>query len=233
MDSPVFNTLKNVAGYGVGTLAALDTIKSGGLGSYLMNRQRLMSDPGFRASLAGSPFAAGVFGVSGDTGPAPAAPGLPAAGGGVVQPANFVGPPAPGQQVAPPGLNVPGYMPGTPRQWQPNLPPYDPEQALKQRGFAALQQAVAGPDLLPRGLAKTAAGIMPTMDETNAVLDRAADVQRAAGAGSTVVVDFPGMKVQQGSPYNLSAITAEEYRTYDQAAAAAAAKGPGWTVQPS
>src|SRR5215475_14239404 len=149
MDSPVFNTLKNVAGYGVGTLAALDTIKSGGLGSYLMNRQRLMGDPSFRASLAGSPFAAGVFGVSGETGPAPAPPGtLPQAapGGGVVQPAEMVGPPPPGVQVAQPGqtgalpaptaVNVPGYMPGTPRQWMPNLPPYEPKTALEQQGLA-------------------------------------------------------------------------------------------------
>src|SRR5215813_803779 len=71
MDSPITDTLKNVAGYGVGTLAALTTIKSGGLGSYLMNRQRLLQDPAFRASLEGSPFAAGVFGVSGERGPAP------------------------------------------------------------------------------------------------------------------------------------------------------------------
>jgi len=55
------NSIANVAGRGVGVLAALDTIKSGGLGSYLMNRQRLIGDPGFRASLAGSPFAAGLF----------------------------------------------------------------------------------------------------------------------------------------------------------------------------
>src|SRR5262249_47639415 len=136
--------LKQAAGFGVGTLAALTTIKGGGLGPYLMNRQRLMSDPGFRASLAGSPFMSGVFGVTGAQGPAPAAPTWPAAGGGAVaQPSDFVGPPAPAQQVAPPGqaapgelpapsaLNVPGYMPGTPRQWMPNLPPYDPEAALK------------------------------------------------------------------------------------------------------
>jgi len=240
MDSPVFNTIKNVAGYGVGTLAALDTIKGGGLGSYLMNRQRLMSDPGFRATLAGSPFMAGVFGVSGDTGPAPAAPGLPApTGATVAQPPDMVGPPAPAQ-VAPPGLNVPGYMPGTPRQWAPNLPPYDPEQALKQRGFATLQEAIAGPDLLQSGLAKTAAGIMPTRQETNAVLQRAADVQKDAGPGSTVVVDFPGMKVQQGSPYNLAAVTADEYPTYALALAAAAGRNasipagnPQWTVTPS
>src|SRR5262245_33461725 len=134
MDSPVTDTLKNVAGYGVGTLAALTTIKSGGLGSYLMNRQRLLQDPNFRASLEGSPFAAGVFGVSGERGPAPAPPGtLPQAApaGGVVQPAEFVGPPPPGVQVAQPGAlpaptaqNVPGYEPGTARAWHPLLSPY-------------------------------------------------------------------------------------------------------------
>src|SRR5215510_4198907 len=157
MDSPGFNTFANIAGRGVGVLAALDTIKSGGLGSYLMNRQRLMGDPGFRASLEGSPFSAGIFGVSGQTGPPPAPPGtLPQAapGGGVVQPAEFVGPPPPGMQVAQPGqtgalpaptaMNVPGYEPGTPRTWHPLFSPYAPKAALEQQGYATLEQLAAG-----------------------------------------------------------------------------------------
>jgi len=221
MDSPVFNSLKNVAGYGVGTLAALDTIKSGGLGSYLMNRQRLMSDPGFRASLAGSPFMAGVFGVSGDTGPMPAAPGLPAAGGGVVQPEGFVGPPAPAQQVAPPGLNVPGYMPGTPRQWAPNLPPYDPEQALKQQGLATIAQGVAtSGDVGMRAQYKAAGGIPLDMEETRALTERARKVQEWGGPGTSVKLDIPGMTTQVGSPY-----IGGQYLDYNAALAASAATG--------
>ena len=112
-DSPIFNTIKNVAGYGVGTLAALTTIKSGGLGNYIMNRQRMLQDPNFRASLEGSPFASGFFGVSGSTGAAPALPSLPqtAAGGAVAQPQPGAQPgpwaggyvlPEAGQQIAQP-----------------------------------------------------------------------------------------------------------------------------------
>jgi len=239
-DSPVFNTIKNVAGYGVGTLAALTTIKSGGLGNYLMNRQRMLADPGFRATLEGSPFAAGMFGVSGTTGAAPALALPQAAGGGAVaQPSDFVGPPAPGQQVAAPApaapgqlpaptaMNVPGYEPGTPRVWHPLFSPYAPKAALEQQGYATLEQLAAGGDDLQRGLAKTAAGIMPTMSETNAVLGRASQIQAAAGPGSTVVTEFPGMKVQQGSPYNLTAVTSDEYRTYGEAAAASAQRYGG------
>src|SRR5262245_16023487 len=240
MDSPAFNSFANIAGRGIGVLAALDTIKSGGLGSYLMNRQRLMGDPGFRASLAGSPFSAGIFGVSGQTGPAPAAPGaLPAVGGGVVQPSDFVGPPPPGVQVAAPGelaaptaYNVPGYMPGQARAWMPNLPPYDPEEALKQQAFASQQQAVAGGSDVQRGLAKTAVGIMPTQAESQAVLRQAADIQRQAGAGSTVGVKFPGMTVQIGSPYNLASVGPDEYPSYETATAAASQR-PGYSVIPS
>jgi soluble lytic murein transglycosylase-like protein len=245
--------LKNVAGYGVGTLAALTTIKSGGLGAYLMNRQRMMSDPGFRATLAGSPFAAGVFGVSGATGPAPAAPGLPAAAtGGVAQPADMVGLPPPGVPVAAPGqaapgqlpapsaLNVPGYMPGTPRAWMPKLPPYDPEEALKQQALASTQIALGATDALTSGIAKTQAGIMPTQRESDAILGQAKDIQRTAGAGSTVGVKLPGMTVQIGSPYNFASVGPEEYPNYQAAAAAAAARNAqlpagsaGWTVVPS
>jgi hypothetical protein len=250
MDSPAGDTLKQVAGYGVGTLAALTTIKSGGLGSYLMNRQRLMSDPGFRASMAGSPFMAGVFGVSGERGPAPAAPGqLPAtaAGGGVVQPAEMVGPPPPGVQVAQPGtlpeptaLNVPGYMPGTPRAWMPNLPPYDPKAALEQRGLATTELGLGLPEAGQRAQYKMAGGIPLNQEEQDAAVARARHLQELGGQGTVVKLDIPGMTTNVGSPYNFSAVTPDEYPTYAQAAAAAAAKNasipagnPQWTVQTS
>jgi len=255
MDSPVFNTIKNVAGYGVGTLAALDTIKSGGLGSYLMNRQRLMSDPGFRSTLAGSPFMAGVFGVSGGTGPAPAAPGLPAAAGGgaVAQPTELVGPTTTGQPlVAPPApaapggipgptaLNAPGYMPGTPRQWMPNLPPYDPKTGLEQLGLATARIGLEDPDAGRRAQAKMAAQIPLTDDEIVAATKRGAAVQALGGPGTVVKLDIPGMTTNVGSPYNLSAVTADEYSSYALATAAAASRNasipagnPQWTVRPS
>jgi hypothetical protein len=246
-DSPVFNTIKNVAGYGVGTLAALDTIKGGGLGNYLMNRQRLMSDPGFRSTLAGSPFAAGVFGVSGATGPAPAAPSYPAAAatGAVASPGDGFGPPAAGGQVAAPGdaaagqlpapsaFNVPGYIPGTPRAWMPNLPPYDPEEAIKQQAIASQQIAIGAPDSFLSGIAKMQAGIMPTQKETDAVIGQAKDIQHSAGIGSTVGVKLPGMTVQIGSPYNIAPLGEEEFSTPEQARAAATAHGPGWGIGPT
>src|SRR5262252_2506055 len=232
MDSPVTNALKQAAGFGVGTLAALTTIKSGGLGNYIMQRQRMLQDPSFRASLEGSPFTSGFFGVTGSTGAAPAL-ALPqtAAGGAVAQPSDMVGPPAPGQQVAAPApagpgqlpaptaMNVPGYEPGTARTWHPFLAPYAPKAALEEQGYATLEQYAAGGNDLQRGLAKTAGGIMPTLPETNAVLGRAAAIQHAAGPGSTAVVDFPGMKVQLGSPYNLTAMGTREYATPGEALA--------------
>jgi hypothetical protein len=243
--------LKNVAGYGVGTLAALTTIKSGGLGAYLMNRQRMMSDPGFRASLAGSPFAAGVFGVSGETGPVPAAPGqLPAtaAGGGVAAPlptpagtapvvqpgpyaSGYVFPSAPGQQVAQPGTlpeptaqNVPGYMPGTARQWMPNLPPYDPKAALEQRGLATTELGIGSSNAGQRAQYKMAGGIPLNDEEMVAATKRATVMQGLGGPGTVVKLDIPGMTTTVGSPYNFSPVTSEEYPTYALAAAAAAAK---------
>src|SRR5262249_24434931 len=204
-DSPVGNTLKNVAGYGVGTLAALDTIKSGGLGSYLMNRQRLMGDPGFRASLAGSPFMAGGFCVRGAAGrrpPAPRARSPPPAGrGGVVQPAEFVGPPAPGVQVAAPGelpaptaQTVPGYMPGQAGAWMPKLPPYEPKTALEQQGLATTELGLTSPDAGQRAQFKMAGGIPLNDQEIAAAAQRARVVQALGGPGTVVQLDIPGMK---------------------------------------
>jgi len=236
MDSPVGNALKNVAGYGVGTLAALTTIKGGGLGPYLMNRQRLMSDPGFRASLAGSPFAAGVFGVSGETGPAPAAPSFPAPGGGVAQPSDFVGPPAPGQVVAPPAqtaagqlpaptaFNVPGYMPGGGRAWMPSLPAYDPKAALEQRGLATMELGIGSQDAGQRAQYKMAAGIPLDDSEIVAATKRASAVQALGGPGTVVKLDIPGMTTNVGSPYSGLGSTAFLDPVLAQKAAAASGK---------
>jgi hypothetical protein len=254
MDSPGFNTFENIAGRGVGLLAALTTIKSGGLGSYLMNRQRMMGDPSFRASLAGSPFAAGVFGVGGETGPAPAAPGqLPAPAGTapVAQPgpyaSGYVFPSAPGQQVAQPGTlpeptaqNVPGYLPGEARTWMPHLTPYDPKVALEQRGLATTELGLGLPEAGQRAQYKMAGGIPLNQEEQDAAVARARHLQELGGQGTVVKLDIPGMTTNVGSPYNFSAVTAEEYPTYALAAAAAAAKNasippgnPQWTVAQS
>src|SRR5262249_42779320 len=132
-----------IAGNVVGGLAALTSIKGGGLANYFINRQRALADPGFRATLAGSPFTAGQFFVSGGRGGvAQPGAGMPAPGGAAapeeLQP-GFVGPGQPSQYVAAPGLNqfnVPGYEPGEARQWQPHLPPYAPQQAIEEAARA-------------------------------------------------------------------------------------------------
>src|SRR5215475_12169133 len=100
MDSPAGDFTKQIAGNVVGGLAALTSIKGGGLANYFINRQRALADPGFRATLAGSPFTAGQFFVSGERGGvAQPGAGMPAPGGAAA-PEDFVGPPAPGQSVA-------------------------------------------------------------------------------------------------------------------------------------
>src|SRR5215475_1072506 len=176
-DSPVFNTIKNVAGYGVGTLAALTTIKSGGLGNYIMNRQRMLQDPNFRASLEGSPFASGFFGVSGSTGAAPALPSLPqtAAGGPVAQPQP--GPPAgpqpgpyaggyvfpeTGQQVAPPAPTPPGQQVAQPlpTPTAQNVPGYEPGTARMWHPYLSPYEPKTA--LEQQGLATTEIGVTST-----------------------------------------------------------------------
>jgi len=252
MDSPGggLQGIENVAGRGVGLLAGIASLRGGGLLNYMMARERMMNDPGFRAGLAGSPFTAGFFGVGGGRqpgGPTAAPQGqMPQAAAAAVSPSDMLFgmpmPPTPAQAVAAPGdmLNVPGYMPGTPRQWMPNLPPLAPEQALQEQARATMMQGIASNDLGQRAQYKMAAGIPLTQDEYGAALGLGAAAVRAGGAGTTVQLDVPGMKTQVGSPYNFSAVTSEEYPTYDTAAAAASARNsalppgsPGWRVVPS
>jgi hypothetical protein len=247
VDSPITSGIANIAGRGLGVLAALNSVKQGGLANYFMNRQRMLADPGFRATLAGSPFTAGVFEVGGHTGPAPALPQLPAAGG-VAQPGdyNFLGPPAPGQQVAQPQLptptaqNVPGYMPGTARQWMPDLTPYEPKTALEQQGLATTEIGVTSSDPTQRAQFKMAGGIPLDQQEQDAAVRAAQHMQTLGGPGTVVQLDIPGMKTNVGSPYNFAAVTSEEYPNFGLAQAAAAARNanippgnPQWQVVPS
>ena len=253
MDSPGADLPLQVAGRAVGALAALTSIKGGGLGNFMLQRQRALADPGFRATLAGSPFTAGFYGVSGgrDVLPQPGQQ-MPAPGGVVAQPSDFVGPPAPTQQVAPPAqavpgqlpaptaVNVPGYQPGTARPWQPLLSPYEPKTALEQQGLATMALGVGSQDEGQRAQYKMAAGIPLGDTEIVAAAARARAVQALGGPGTTVRLDIPGMPTQVGSPYNFSAVTSEEYPTPQLAEAAAAARNasippgnPRWTVVPS
>src|SRR5215475_2107650 len=144
MDSPAGDVIKQGAGMALGGVSALASLRGGGFLNYMMNRERMMNDPSFRAGLVGSPFAAGVLGITGSRQPvAQPGQGMPPAAGAAppsdVQPgpyaSGYVFPstetPAPAQQVAPPSA-FPGYVPGTARQWQPNLPPYSPEQQVSE-----------------------------------------------------------------------------------------------------
>ena len=221
MDSPTGTTVENVAGRGVGMLAGLASLRGGGLLNYMMQRERVMNDPGFRAGLAGSPFASGFFGVGGGMTGQPG--GMPPTAA-VAQPEDFVGSPVPMAVAAP------GYMPGTPRAWMPNLPPLAPEQALQEQARVSMMQGTQAGSALARGQAKLAAGIMPTQEEMGAVTGAANELVRTSGPGTTVSLDVPGMKVNIGSPYNLQPVSTDEYQTYGEAVAAAHARGSDWTV---
>jgi len=230
----------------LGGLSALASIRGGGLLNYMMNRERMMNDPSFRAGLVGSPFAAGLFGISGSRQPVAGPQGNMPAAGGIVAPEDmqpgFVGPPAPSgaAQTPAPVLGtgagyVPGYIPGQARQWQPNFPPYSPDVGLKQQAEATLVQGIqtAGSDLA-RGQAKIAAGIMPTEPERTALIGTAKKLIEDAGPGSTVKVDIPGMPMEVGSPYNLAPVRTDEYKTFGEAQAAANLQGgaaAGWGVE--
>jgi len=226
MDSPGADIPKQLFGNVVGGLAALTSIKGGGLGNYILQRQRALADPGIRATLAGSPFAAGSLFVSGGRGGvAQPGAGMPAPGGAAapeeLQP-GFVGPAQPSQYVAAPGLNqfnVPGYEPGTARQWQPNLPPYAPQQAIEEAARASIIQGVSSQDTAQRAANKTAAGIIPTPGETDELIKRAVDIRNRGGLGTVVQVDIPGMRTNVGSPYSVAPVSQKEYPTPGEAAA--------------
>jgi len=266
MDSPALGGVENIAGRALGTIGVLGALRGGGLMNYMNARARALSDPATRATLEGSPFTSGLYwvggGYGGDGGSvAPPGQPMPAAGGVAkpeeVQPGPYasgyvfpsdggvappVAPPA-AQQVAVPSANafaIPGYEPGTARSWHPYLTPYAPEEALKEQARATMLQGVASNDLGQRAQYKMAAGIPLTQQEYGAALGLGAAAVRAGGAGTTVQLDVPGMKTQVGSPYNFSAITSEEYPTFELATAAANARNagltpgsPGWRVVPS
>jgi len=122
----------------------------------------------------------------------------------------------------------------------PNLPPYEPKTALEQQGLATTAIGLSDQDAGRRAQFKMAANIPLNDDEIAAAAARAREVQKLGGPGTVVQLDIPGMKTNVGSPYNFSAVTSEEYPTYQAAAAAAAARNAGlppgsagYTVVPS
>src|SRR5215469_1197482 len=207
MDSPAGDVIKQGAGMALGGVSALASLRGGGFLNYMMNRERMMNDPAFRAGLVGSPFAAGVLGIGGgrqDVGPVAGPEGQMPTAAAVTPPGMLFGMPTPptpalggdGTVAAAAPPNVPGYVPGTQRAWIPNLPPYSPEEALKEQGRVSMLQGLvgAGSDAA-RGQAKMAAGIMPTPAERDAVIAQGKQLIEQAGPGSTVRLDFPGTPV--------------------------------------
>src|SRR5262245_41110103 len=180
MDSPVADSLMNVAGRGVGVLAALTTLKQpGGLANYMLQRQRALADPGIRATFAESPFAAGTFQVGGETYAPHVMP--------TAAPADFL---QAGQPIAGP-RNV----------WLPHLAPLTPETALKVRAQQEVYGGLESSDELVSSQAKLVAGIPLNQGELGRAVALGREMQAKAGPGSTVQLDVPGMRTTIGSPY--------------------------------
>jgi len=197
--------LKQAAGFGLGTIGALTTIKSGGLANYMMQRERLLGDPEFRAGLVNSPFTSGFFGIG--QGPAPAAPSaLPAAGG-----------------VAAPGDAR--YLP-TGGRWYPDVQPLDYSSQVKAEQDRATMIGLTSTDPAIRTQSKLAVGVPLSDEEVRQAVGAGRGIVRAAGPGSQVQYKLPGGAVTIGSPY-----IAGNY--LDENAAAIVAARTGGVVVPS
>src|SRR5262245_18178007 len=193
MDSPVTNSIANIAGRGVGALAAITTLgQGGGLANYTFQRQRHLADPSIRATFADSPFAAGMFQVGGQT----ALPGMP-----IAAPSDFMQ----AGRVAGPGF-----------AWMPKLPELAPDVLAKVRGAQGVVAGLESENPLVRSQAKLADGVPLEPDELVGAVDSARILQGRAGAGSQVQLDMPGGKIVVGSPY-----LPGSYQTQGQAATAA------------
>jgi hypothetical protein len=232
MDSPVTTTAENVAGRAVGALAALTSLGhgGGGLANFLITRQRLLADPSFRATLTGSPFSAGIFQVGGGAQPGP--PIAVPSDLGTVPGTNLLAglPGAP--PIAPPGAMAWQAVPG-PSVWQPDLPPLESGQQLKEAAQTGALANLGSSDAFTRVQAKLASGVPLTPDETVIAVSGARQLQGIAGPGSTVNVDVPGMRTVVGSPYALAAMGPGEYTDPKLAQAAADAIGGGAVAIPT
>jgi hypothetical protein len=207
------DTLGHVAGYGLGALSALTSIKGGGLQNWLLNRQRAVEDPSIRASLVGSPVASGMlFQSGGDVAP----PGTMPAAGSVAAPDDIRWL----QQQAPA------------RRFIPDLPPLPAEQQVQTRAAQGIVSGLQSSDPLVRAQAKVAGKVPLTGEEQDAIVGRGRQLQGGLGPGGTVGIETPGMPITIGSPYSVSpGVAPEEFATYGEAAAAASQRGTGWTVQ--
>ena len=235
MGGDVLSGVQQAAGYGVGALAALTALKSGGLQNFFINRQRLLEDPAFRATLVGSPFTSGLFFQSGSMQPVAAAPGTMPRAAVPVQPADFVGPPAPAATAVAAPNDVAWLQQNTTpeRRWLAKLPPLSAENQVQVQAAQGIISGLQSSDPIVRSQAKLAGKIPLTEEETQKLTGGAMQLQAGLGPGSTVGLQIPGMPIQIGSPYNLAPVATDEYPTYAQAAGAANQRGgvaAGWTV---
>ena len=220
------DTLQHLAGYGVGALSALTSIKGGGLQNFFLNRQRAIEDPAFRASLVGSPFTAGEFFQSGADAAPPGA--MPAAGAS----AEPGGTPAASPTVAAPSDVAWLQQQNPARRFVPNLPPLPAETQVQVQAAQGIVSGLQSADPVVRAQAKLVGKIPLTLPEQDAVVGRGKTLQAGLGPGGTVGVESPGMPITIGSPYSVSpGVAPDEFASYGEAAAAANQRGPGWTVE--
>ena len=219
------DTLQHLAGYGVGALSALTSIKGGGLQNFFLNRQRAIEDPAFRASLVGSPFTAGEFFQSGADAAAPGA--MPAAGASA-QPGET---PAAATVAGP--SDVAWLQQQTPaRRFVPNLPPLPAETQVQVQAAQGIVSGLQSADPVVRAQAKLVGKIPLTSQEQDAVVGRGKTIQGGLGPGGTVGVEAPGMPITIGSPYSVEPGKGlDEFPTYGEALAAARLRGSDWTVE--
>jgi len=255
MDSPaggVLGGIENIAGRALGTVGMLASLRGGGLINYMNARARALSDPATRATLIDSPFTAGTYflgGGGGGGGPV-APPGQPMpAVGGVAQPEEtqpgFVGPVAPpdvSQTPAPVVAPAPRavqtvagpqdvrYLPAG-GEWYPNVAPLDYASQVKAEQDRSTMIGLTSSDPAIRTQSKLAIGVPLSQAEVEQAIGTGRGMVQLAGPGSQVQYKLPGGAMTVGSPYNLAPIAVDEFPTYDQAAAAAGTRGPGWNVE--
>ncbi len=206
--------IENIAGRGVGLLAALTSIKSGGLANYMLQRQRMMSDPTFRASLIDAPFTSGFFGLGGGPGPAAGVTQR------VAQPTD--GTPAPATVAAPQDVR---YLPAG-GEWYPGVAPLAYQQQVKEEQDRSTMIGLTSNDPAIRTQSKLAIGVPLSNEEVQQAIGSGREMVRMAGPGSQVQYKLPGGQVTVGSPY-----IAGNY--LDANAAAVVAARTGGVVVPS
>jgi hypothetical protein len=206
--------LKQVAGYGVGALSALTSIRGGGLQNYFLNRQRALEDPAVRASLVGSPFTSGVFFQPGSDLPA-APPGTMPTAGTVAAPSDV----AWIQQQDPT------------RRFLPHLAPLPAQTQVQVQAAQGIVSGLQSADPVVRAQAKLAGKIPLTPEEQGQIIRQGIQTQAGLGPGGTVGVEVPGMPITIGSPYSVSPVGFDEYATPGEAQTVANSRGTNWTIE--